>query len=585
MLLVASQLACPAGARRPTVADSGAPTDSGALESGSSSSVSGAEPVVVPSVARPVSPLSGTIAWGRPPALRIASGSRGAVSVRAGDAAVVAGVDAVAAGELRVELCRTRACESPRAVPVVGGVSSPPADLEPGLWFWRVRDARAPAAPPAVWSFTQRPLVGAETRRLGDPDAAVRERAPSTKASAQLAQLRGIDIDGDGLADLVFRGAWLRGRRGGLREAALEPLPIARCVPPPGTFGCFGHGAATAVGDADGDGFGDVLVTTLVDKASASGADAGQAPAGESPVASVEVLRGGPHGLAADRAPLRAPTADAMCAPAVALGDVNGDGFADVATCRLLLGSATGLVPSAELPPTEQVFAAGDVDGDGFADVVVRERAGSALSVLYGSADGLARRTKLLDAAVSGSARVVAAGDVDGDGLADIVVATVSTAAPSRHRVEISVYGGPDPAAKTPRVVAFSEVGELEHDADLAVADLDGDGFDDIVFIPPWSRRNGRIVLGSTGALRIAPSTIENPVKVRRPAVGARSIGDIDGDGRDDLLVERVDELHGDPVFEVYLGAPGGLSRRPALELVQSSMSPMPVPLERATAP
>jgi len=143
-------------------------------------------------------------------------------------------------------------------------------------------------------------------------------------------------------------------------------------------------------------------------------------------------------------------------------GDVNGDGYADLVvgaysarTASVFYGSATWTQPSASTASTPDrllvgaaagygfgfsVAGAGDVNGDGYADIAVgahttapggREAAGTA-SVYYGSAtwtrpaEGTTRTPdRLLEGAAPDDwfgVVVASARDVNGDGYADLLV-------------------------------------------------------------------------------------------------------------------------------------------------------------------
>jgi hypothetical protein len=139
-------------------------------------------------------------------------------------------------------------------------------------------------------------------------------------------------------------------------------------------------------------------------------------------------------------------------------GDVNGDGFDDLVTggqaydsgrVRLFLGGSAGLTASAwttgSYNGAHVGSRAGDVDGDGYADVVVSYppyEGSNTAAVFLGSPSGLgtssARFTvSSAEAHPQFGFDLSIAGDLNGDGYADVVVA-----APYHDdsRGEISAY-------------------------------------------------------------------------------------------------------------------------------------------------
>ncbi len=188
-----------------------------------------------------------------------------------------------------------------------------------------------------------------------------------------------------------------------------------------------------------------------------------------------------------------------------AVADVNGDLVPDhiggtgvgMTTRVVAIDGKTG-VTLFSFQPFEDGFTggvfvtAGDINGDGRADVVVTpDKGGWPVVSVYDAArllDGvkpersqLARFFGIDDPAFRGGARATV-GDVNGDGTPDLVVSAGFGGGP-----RIAVFNGQDVAAGnstpgrlTPDFFAF-EPG-LRNGAFVAAGDVDGDGFDDLTF-------------------------------------------------------------------------------------------------------
>jgi hypothetical protein len=163
----------------------------------------------------------------------------------------------------------------------------------------------------------------------------------------------------------------------------------------------------------------------------------------------------------------------------------------------------------------------GDLDGDGRQDVLVGA-SGCGIEVFRQGGDGVLRAAEFIDSAQSGRLRLA---DLNGDGRPDLVAAGFYG---NVVRVWLQGAGG----AMVPHAdLAFEYAG----DADLDVGDVNGDGRPDIVV------GSGSYPDTSIGIFLQQGDGSFGPLLTRTPSpptgVSALAVGDVNGDGRDDVVV------------------------------------------------
>lgn len=240
--------------------------------------------------------------------------------------------------------------------------------------------------------------------------------------------------------------------------------------------------------------------------------------------------------------------------------DVNGDGFSDVAIAApgagrvdVYYGSATGLsaMPGAVVMPTggvgSQVASVGDVNGDGYGDLAVTEASGAFFSVFAGSAMGL-NTTALSRVAMISGGRATGLGDVNADGYSD-----VATGAPSANTDGLSengmafVFHGT--RAGLGMTAAWSSRGSANGanlgEAIAGAVDINGDRVADMIVgasgsATPAGAAAGSVMVyrGAAGGFATTPEqTLEGTQPGAHFGATASSLGSVDADGFGDVVI------------------------------------------------
>jgi hypothetical protein len=255
----------------------------------------------------------------------------------------------------------------------------------------------------------------------------------------------------------------------------------------------------------------------------------------------------------------------------MAAGDFNGDGLPDLlfttesdafpAQVGVIFGGANGTLQSPlsyPVGPTPGQPVLADLNGDGVLDLVAPTTGtGGNLSVLLGNGDGSFQPAVSYPAAAGATS--VAVGDFNGDGKPDLAVSSLSL---TTFAINLLVFlGNGDGTFQAPRATSvfnaaqvvlgdFNKDGKLDAvvagqvllgngdgtfratttfvTAFLVAADLNGDGNLDMV-----GTGTGGTVLVQLGN---GDGTFQSPVKYSIGNSGLLAVGDVNGDGKPDIV-------------------------------------------------
>ena len=319
---------------------------------------------------------------------------------------------------------------------------------------------------------------------------------------------------------------------------------------PPAHYRVGIHPADLATGDLNGDGLPDIAVAV-------AGSDS---VVGDG---SVAILLATGNGRFAP--PVRVPAGEAP--RSIALGDLNGDGALDVVTAGavedagstadsvgVLLGRGDGtFVLEGAYPVSDSLFdvAVGDLTGDGAADVLTGGALGPALLAGDG-AGGLLPESRL---PANGQCFSVVVEDFDRDGHLDLAATRFEWDDYEGFAVLLSDGAG----AFLPQEVYQ---GYLEPNS-IAAGDLNGDRLPDLVSLENLDGTG--VVQGylgdGLGVLVRASRTHVDPRLRRSFDFAGLAVGDLTGDGCADVVTTGIEESRppGPPLIYVLRGHHDGV--------------------------
>jgi len=221
----------------------------------------------------------------------------------------------------------------------------------------------------------------------------------------------------------------------------------------------------------------------------------------------------------------------------VAVADFNGDGRPDLAVTAvasdrvtILLATADGftLRPGPVVGEVARGVVAADLNRDGYNDLVVADVALNSTVVLLGDGRGGFTATHHMARLAPFN---VAVADLNNDGFLDIAVANESNISALQGHGEISLLFGDGRGGFAPQVILEAD----SYPADVKSADFNGDGHSDLAVVN-WKSRDVSFFFGN-GDGTFVPA--KNTPYGGAPAY-TLSVGDLDGDGRPDVVVADV---------------------------------------------
>ena len=234
----------------------------------------------------------------------------------------------------------------------------------------------------------------------------------------------------------------------------------------------------------------------------------------------------------------------------VVAADFNNDGRLDLATANadsnsvsVLLDNGDGTFQPAQTSATEWAphrLAVADFNNDGWLDLATRNPYHSGANLLLGNGDGTFQAPVLIDSLAWGVVTLAAA-DVNQDGHADLVFAATDP----DFGASVEVQYGDGRGGFAPADWVFLS-GYYSYYSELAVADLNADGWLDVIAVDEYRKLVSVLLNDGQGNLAYTPDSSDFNTGNNTRGV---AVGDFTGDGIPDVAAAgytRVAVLPGD---------------------------------------